>query len=46
MSALPARDETVSGTVVEPHRMVWVVQGSLETIKIWLLQLSSHRLGM
>jgi|GEM_PF-1175178 len=46
MSALPARDETVSGTVVAPHRMVWVVQGSLETIKIWLLQLSSHRLGM
>jgi hypothetical protein len=46
MSALPAHDEAVSRTVVDTHRVVWIVQGSLEAIQIWLSQLSSHRLGM
>ena len=45
-SALPARDEAVSRTVVEPHRVVWIVRGSFEAIKAWLSQLSSYRLGM
>src|SRR5262245_8772399 len=43
MSALPARDEAVSRTVLEPHRVVWVAMGSLEAIKVWLSQLSSNR---
>jgi hypothetical protein len=44
--ALPAREEAVSRTVMEPHQVLWIVQGSLQAIKVWLFQLSSHRLGM
>jgi hypothetical protein len=45
-SALPARDDAVSRQVIENHRVVWIFQGSLEAIQIWLSQLSSHRLGI
>jgi len=31
---------------MEPHQVLWIVQGSLQAIKVWLFQLSSHRLGM
>jgi hypothetical protein len=46
IGALPAHEEAVSRSVNEPYRVVWIVQGSLEAIKVWLSQLSSHRLGM
>ena len=45
-SALPARDEAVSRPVVLPHRVMWIFQGSLGAIQIWLSQLISYRWGM
>ena len=46
VGALPAQDTDESGwVVVERRQAMWVVQGAIGALKIWLFQLSGYRLG-
>ena len=46
IGALPAPDAAGSRSISEPRHVLWVVESSLDAIKVWLFQLSSYRLGM
>ena len=45
ISALPAQDTGESDWIIESRQMTWYVESSLGALRIWLFQLSGHRLG-